>query len=85
MDRESPLFAALSRAPWKLAVAGRLAGWGGRDRTSKWRNQNPMNALDKINDLSEFPRRARDPATGEFGDAKVIRKFGAVPDDLSAL
>ncbi|MGY4325621.1 hypothetical protein ACVWWG_000035 [Bradyrhizobium sp. LB7.2] len=25
------------------------------------------------------------PATGEFGDAKVIRKFGEVPDDLSAL
>jgi hypothetical protein len=23
--------------------------------------------------------------TGEFGDAKAIRKFGAVPDDLSAL
>lgn len=26
-----------------------------------------------------------DPATGEFGDATVIRKFGEVPDDLSAL
>jgi hypothetical protein len=24
-------------------------------------------------------------ATGEFGDAKLIRKFGDVPDDLSAL
>ncbi|MGY4408729.1 hypothetical protein ACVWW4_000465 [Bradyrhizobium sp. LB7.1] len=29
--------------------------------------------------------RSGDPATGEFGDAKVIRKFGEVPDDLSAL
>jgi hypothetical protein len=29
--------------------------------------------------------RTGDPATGEFGDAKVIRKFGDVPDDLSAL
>jgi hypothetical protein len=29
--------------------------------------------------------RAGDPATGDFGDAKVIRKFGDVPDDLSAL
>jgi hypothetical protein len=28
---------------------------------------------------------ARNPATGEFGDAKLIRKFGEVPDDLSAL
>ena len=29
--------------------------------------------------------RTGDPATGEFGDAKVIRKFGEVPDDLSTL
>jgi hypothetical protein len=29
--------------------------------------------------------RTGDPATGEFGDAKVIKKFGEVPDDLSAL
>jgi hypothetical protein len=28
--------------------------------------------------------RTGDPATGEFSDAQVIRKFGAVPDDLSA-
>jgi hypothetical protein len=29
--------------------------------------------------------RTGDPATGEFGDAKVIRRFGDVPGDLSAL
>jgi hypothetical protein len=29
--------------------------------------------------------RTGDPATGYFSDAKVIRKFGDVPDDLSAL
>jgi hypothetical protein len=29
--------------------------------------------------------RTGDPATGEFSDAKVIRKFGEVPDDLSGL
>ena len=29
--------------------------------------------------------RTGDPATGDFGDAKVIRKFGDVPEDLSAL
>ncbi len=29
--------------------------------------------------------RTGDPATGDFGDAKVIRKFGDVPDDLSSL
>jgi hypothetical protein len=26
--------------------------------------------------------RTGDPATGDFSDAKVIRKFGDVPDDL---
>lgn len=26
-----------------------------------------------------------DPSSGDFGDAKVIRKLGEVPDDLSAL
>lgn len=29
--------------------------------------------------------RTGDPATGDFSDAEVIRKFGDVPDDLSAL
>jgi hypothetical protein len=29
--------------------------------------------------------RTGDPATGDFGDATVIRKFRNVPDDLSAL
>jgi len=29
--------------------------------------------------------RTGDPATGDFSDAKMIRKFGDVPDDLSTL
>jgi hypothetical protein len=29
--------------------------------------------------------RTGDPATGDFGDAKVLKKFGEVPADLSAL
>jgi hypothetical protein len=29
--------------------------------------------------------RTGDPATGDFGDAKMIKKFGEVPDDLSTL
>jgi hypothetical protein len=29
--------------------------------------------------------RTGDPATGDFSDARVIRKFGDVPDDLSKL
>jgi hypothetical protein len=28
--------------------------------------------------------RTGDPATGNFRDATVLRKFGDVPDDLSA-
>jgi len=29
--------------------------------------------------------RTGDPATGDFGDAEIIKKFGDVPDDLSTL
>ena len=29
--------------------------------------------------------RSGDPATGEFGDAILLRRFGDVPNDLSAL
>jgi hypothetical protein len=29
--------------------------------------------------------RTGDPATGDFSDANVIRKFGDVPDDLDVL
>jgi hypothetical protein len=29
--------------------------------------------------------RTGDPAIGDFGDAKVLKKFGNVPDDLSGL
>jgi hypothetical protein len=29
--------------------------------------------------------RTGDPATGDFNDAKVLKKFGDVPDDLSGL
>jgi hypothetical protein len=30
-------------------------------------------------------RRSGDSATSDFGDAKLLRKFGDVPNDLSAL
>lgn len=29
--------------------------------------------------------RSGDPLTGEFGDARLLRTFGEVPDDLSGL
>jgi hypothetical protein len=34
---------------------------------------------------TEFGASLGDPATGDFGDAKVIKKFGEVPDDLTTL
>ena len=54
---------------------------------------NPNAAVMKAEALSRKPgivgavafSRTGDPATGDFGDATVIRKFGDVPDDLSTL
>ncbi len=54
---------------------------------------NPNAAVMKAEALSRRPghvgaiafSRTGDPATGDFGDATVIRKFGDVPEDLSAL
>jgi hypothetical protein len=54
---------------------------------------NPNAAVMKAEALSRKPgivgavafSRSGDLATGDFGDATVIRKFGDVPDDLSAL
>jgi hypothetical protein len=54
---------------------------------------NPVAVVLRAQALSRKPghvgavafRRTGDPATGEFGDAEIIRKFGEVPDDLSAL
>ena len=54
---------------------------------------NPNSAVMKAEALSRTPgnvgalafSRSGDPATGDFGDAQLIRKFGDVPDDLSTL
>ena len=54
---------------------------------------NPNSAAMKAEALSRKPgnvgalafSRSGDPATGDFGDAELIRKFGDVPDDLSTL
>jgi hypothetical protein len=54
---------------------------------------NPNAAVMRAEALSRKPghvgavafSRTGDTATGDFGDAKVIRKFGDVPEDLSAL
>jgi hypothetical protein len=54
---------------------------------------NPNAAVMRAESLSHKPghvgavafSRTGDPATGDFSDAKVIRKFGEVPEDLSTL
>jgi hypothetical protein len=54
---------------------------------------NPNAAIMRAEALSRKPghigavafSRTGDPAIGDFGDAKVIKKLGDVPDDLSGL
>ena len=54
---------------------------------------NPTGVVMRAEALSRKPgtigavafSRTGDPATGDFGDAKIIKKFGEVPDDLSTL
>jgi hypothetical protein len=54
---------------------------------------NPGAAIERAHDLWKVIghtgavafSRTGDPATGDFSDATVLRKFGDVPDDLSAL
>jgi hypothetical protein len=36
-------------------------------------------------ELTEARARAGDPNVGEFSDAVVLKKFGDVPEDLTAL
>ena len=40
--REKSGFPAHSRVSWGARPNAGMAGWGGRDRTSEWRNQNPL-------------------------------------------
>ena len=55
--------------------------------------QSPTGALRRAEVLSRAAgsigavafSRTGDPMIGEFGDAKLMRKFGNVPDDLSGL
>ena len=55
--------------------------------------QSPSTALRRAEILSRAPgsigavafSRSGDPMIGEFGDAKLMQKFGNVPDDLSGL
>jgi len=43
--REKPGFPAHPRVSWKASPNTGMAGWGGRDRTSEWRNQNQFDYL----------------------------------------
>jgi hypothetical protein len=54
---------------------------------------NPVAVVMRAEALSRKPghmaavafSRTGDPATGDFGDAKIIKKFGEVSHDLSTL
>lgn len=66
-----------------------LIGVGSRRRSANQAIDLPSDGgggsiLDAYTGAVAFSRTG-DPATGEFGDAKLVRKFGDVPDDLSAL
>src|ERR1700744_4226859 len=37
-----PINAGFVALLWTLSLVERVVGWGGRDRTSEWRNQNPL-------------------------------------------
>jgi hypothetical protein len=55
--------------------------------------QSPTTALRRAETLSRMTgnigavafSRSGDPMAGEFSDAKLLRKFGDVPDDLSGI
>ena len=55
--------------------------------------QSPSGAIRRAEALSKAPgsigavafSRTGDPMIGEFGDAQLLKKFGEVPEDLSAL
>jgi hypothetical protein len=55
--------------------------------------QSPTTALRRAETMSRMAgsigavafSRSGDPMIGEFGDAKLLRTFGNVPDDLSGL
>ena len=55
--------------------------------------QSPTTALRRAEILSRAPvhigavafSRSGDPMAGEFGDAKLLRAYGNVPEDLSTL
>jgi hypothetical protein len=61
--------------------------------STTWTKDNPNAAVMRAEALSRKEghvgavafSRTGDPATSNFNDAQVIRKFGDVPDDLSAL
>src|SRR6187431_548675 len=71
--REKLGFPAHSRVPSGAWPNAGMAGWGGRDRTSEWRNQNPLPYRLATPQQAE-PERARtiSPARTGSGNARSI-------------
>ena len=55
--RKSPLSAGSSAIPRDPLLNGALAGWGGRDRTSEWRNQKSPRRFDLTAYFSQLVRK----------------------------
>ena len=55
--RKSPLLAGFFAIPRGPLVNGALAGWGGRDRTSEWRNQKSPRRFDLTAYFSQLVRK----------------------------
>jgi hypothetical protein len=81
--RETPLLAALSGTEGGGTIKGGLAGWGGRDRTSEWRNQNPLPYRLATPQLA-LAGKAEDSETRRFQPEPVYRDGRTISTDMSA-
>src|SRR5512147_1693840 len=54
------------------------AGWGGRDRTSEWRNQNPLPYRLATTQQAEQKRADDAPCANRFGQRSVYRGSSAI-------
>ena len=65
---EFPARSVVSRGAWPNPGMG---GWGGRDRTSEWRNQNPLNSRVKSMNLLSFLPPFTHSAIGKFPEFRM--------------
>ena len=82
--RETLAFTAVLRAGCEVSRTAGMPGWGGRDRTSEWRNQNPLPYRLATPQQAE-PERARAmPHAYRFGQRPVYRGCQAISTGWNA-